>query len=118
MKRYEKITRCFPVVFCRSVKFQFKLDDSVWGVVPKSYTFTSAMDLTLFGRRLYQPFKFTLVNPLASILAGKDDAVKWYTDHTNPTATSEKSYYDKPTPYSDFDFSGEYLGSSTSICEF
>ena len=97
---------CFRLI--HRINFEFALDDS-FEILPGSMDFNAAMDLTIFGKRMFQPLKFSIINPLESLLRGTDSAVSWFKDNTNPKdrTGTEKTYYDKPSPYSDFDFSGE-----------
>ena len=71
--------------------------------------FNAAVDLTIFGKRLYLSLSFDLNDPVGSLRVGADRSTEWYKDKMNPPnpTGTETDYYDKPNPFTDFDFAGE-----------
>ena len=82
--------------------------------------FNAAVDLTIFGKRLYLALGFSLTNPLASLRGGASKATNWYKDKMNPKGRTdtEKQYYDKPNPFADFEMSGKSVGPSMYAWHF
>ena len=71
--------------------------------------FNAAIDLIIFGKRLYLAASFNLKDPVGSLKLGADKATVWYKDmmnRKNPTSTSE-NYYDNANPNTDFEMSGQ-----------
>ena len=99
-----------PPCFClqHSIKFEFGLAayaDGGFG----DLIFNAAIDLTIFGKRLYLAAAFDLRDPVGSLKLGADKATEWYKDRMNrknPTSTSE-NYYDNANPNADFELSGQ-----------
>ena len=72
--------------------------------------FNAAVDLTIFGKRLYLALGFNLKDPAGSIKFGADKSTEWYKDKMNKkdaTGTAE-NYYDNPNPFADFEMSGKF----------
>lgn len=96
----------------RSIKFEFGLAAYANGGFV-DLVFNAAIDLTIFGKRLYFAASFNLNDPVGSVRAGADEATEWYKDKTNrrnPTSTAE-NYYDNPNPNTDFEMAGKCLCS-------
>lgn len=76
----------------------------------KNMVFNAAVDMTIFGKRLYLALGFSLTNPLESLRGGANKATNWYKDKMNPKGRTdtEKDYYDKPNPFADFEMSGTF----------
>lgn len=95
-----------------SIKFEFGLDVYASGGF-KNLIFNAAIDLTIFGKRLYLAIGFNLNDPVGSIRFGADKSTEWYKDKMNKkgaTSTAE-NYYDNPNPFADFEMSGTLLSS-------
>ena len=70
--------------------------------------FNAAVDLMIFGKRLFLATAFNLRDAIGSLKSGADKATEWYKDKMNNKGATdtEKNYYDNPNPYADFDMSG------------
>ena len=70
--------------------------------------FNAAVDLMIFGKRLFLATAFNLRDAIGSLKSGADKATEWYKDKVNNKGATdtEKNYYDNPNPYADFDMSG------------
>ena len=93
-----------------SIKFEFGLDVYASGGF-KNLIFNAAIDLTIFGKRLYLAIGFNLNDPVGSVRFGSDKSTEWYKDKMNKkgaTSTAE-NYYDNPNPFADFEMSGTLL---------
>ena len=93
--------------FHDSIKFEFGLAAYANGGFG-NFIFNAAVDLTIFGKRLYLALGFNLRDPVGSVRFGADTATNWYKDKMNKkgaTSTAE-NYYDNPNPFSDFEMSG------------
>ena len=90
-----------------SIKFEFGLAAYAKGS-NTNFIFNAAIDLVIFGKRLYLAVNFNLKDPVGSVRSGADSATEWYKDKmNNKDATgTERNYYDNPNPFSDFQFSG------------
>ena len=87
-----------------------------------NFIFNAAVDLTIFGKRLYLALGFNLKDPVGSLRTGADKSTEWYKDKMNPKnpTDTEKNYYDSPNPFADFEMSGTnskliYLNKNTLI---
>uniref|UniRef100_A0A7M5WWB1 Hemicentin-1 n=2 Tax=Clytia hemisphaerica TaxID=252671 RepID=A0A7M5WWB1_9CNID len=69
----------------------------------------AAIDLTLFGNRMYFEFQFDLKNPVRSITNAKDGSLYRYKKGVRQLRT-ELTFnpYDNPNPFSDFDLGGTF----------
>ena len=93
--------------FYNSIKFEFGLAVYASGGF-SNLVFNAAVDLTIFGKRLYLALGFNLRDPVGSVRFGADKATDWYKDKMNKkgaTSTAE-NYYDNPNPFADFEMSG------------
>ena len=93
--------------FEHSIKFEFGLAAYANGGFV-DLIFNAAIDLTIFGKRLYLAASFNLRDPVGSLRLGADRATVWYKDRmnrNNPTSTAE-NYYDNANPNTDFEMSG------------
>ena len=90
-----------------SIKFEFGLAAYANGA-HSNFIFNAAVDLVIFGKRLYLAISFNLNDPVGSLKTGADTATEWYKDKINNRAATdtEKNYYDNPNPFADFEMSG------------
>ena len=97
----------FPFHFLCSILFEFGLAAYAGGG-HSNFIFNAAVDLTIFGKRLYLAIGFNLKDPVGSLRGGADKATDWYKDKMNPKnpTDTEKNYYDNPNPFADFEMSG------------
>ncbi|XP_067053119.1 uncharacterized protein [Acropora muricata] len=101
------LTKLFRIY---SIKFEFGLAAYASGGF-SNLIFNAAVDLMIFGKRLYLALGFNLRDPVGSVKFGSDKATDWYKDKMNKkgaTSTAE-NYYDNPNPFSDFQFSEIFL---------
>ncbi|KAK3707600.1 hypothetical protein QZH41_017862 [Actinostola sp. cb2023] len=100
------LTKLFRI---HSIKFEFSMESYRIGIF-KSMVFNAAVDLTIFGKRLYLALAFSLTNPFESLKGGANKATHWYKDKMNPKGRTdtEKQYYDKPNPFADFEMSEQF----------
>jgi len=93
-----------------SIKFEFGLAAYANGG-HSNFIFNAAVDLVIFGKRLYLAVNFNLNDPVGSLKTGADTATEWYKDKMNNKAATdtEKNYYDNPNPFADFEMSGTRL---------
>ena len=100
---------CF-FLFLLSIKFEFGLAAYANGG-NSNFIFNAAVDLTIFGKRLYLALGFNLKDPVGSLRTGADKSTEWYKDKMNPKnpTDTEKNYYDSPNPFADFEMSGTIL---------
>lgn len=88
-----------------SIKFEVGIDNSVNGRI----IFAAAIDLTIFGKRLYLNMNINLKNPAAAIKNAASRSVDEFKKKANPKSKTDvdERVYDSPNPYSDFELSGE-----------
>ena len=100
-----------------SIKFEFGLAAYANGA-HSNFIFNAAVDLVIFGKRLYLAINFNLNDPVGSLKAGADTATEWYKDKMNNKAATdtEKNYYDNPNPFADFEMSGKTHHNQTNNC--
>lgn len=101
------LTKLFRV---HSILFEFGLAAYAGGG-HSNFIFNAAVDLTIFGKRLYLAIGFNLKDPVGSLRGGADKATDWYKDKMNPKnpTDTEKNYYDNPNPFADFEMSEMFL---------
>ena len=95
-----------------SIKFEFGLAAYANGAY-SNFIFNAAVDLVIFGKRLYLTISFNLNDPVGSLKTGADTATEWYKDKMNNKAATdtEKNYYDSPNPFADFEMAGTRLNT-------
>ena len=73
--------------------------------------FTAAVDLTIFGKRLFLAVSLDLNDIIGSLKVTADRSTSWYKDKMNPKGNTdtEKNYYDNPNPFADFEMSGKRI---------
>lgn len=103
-------------MFLLSIKFEFGLAAYANGG-NSNFIFNAAVDLTIFGKRLYLALGFNLKDPVGSLRTGADKSTEWYKDKMNPKnpTDTEKNYYDSPNPFADFEMSGTILNNSLKL---
>ena len=71
--------------------------------------FTAAVDLIIFGKKLFLAVSFNLRDPVGSLRATSDTSTQWYQDKMNQkdATDTETNYYDNPTRFADFAITGE-----------
>ncbi|XP_048580608.1 uncharacterized protein LOC5507741 isoform X2 [Nematostella vectensis] len=88
------------------IMFQFSLN----AFDANKNTFAAGVDLTIFGKRMFLGLAFNLLDPIGSLKVGADAATSFYKNKMNPNGRTdtEKDYYDKPNPYSDFEMTEQF----------
>ena len=93
---------------CYSIKFEFGLAAYANGA-NSNFILNAAVDLIIFGKRLYLAIAFDLKDPVGSVRSGADTSLEWYKDKMNNKGATdtETNYYDNPNPFADFQNSGK-----------
>ena len=88
-----------------SIKLEIGIDNSVNGRA----NFAAAIDLTIFGKRLYLSMNIDLKNPATAIKNAGSKSVDHFKNKANPKSKTDvnERVYDSPNPYSDFELSGK-----------
>ena len=90
-----------------SIRFELGLGHKFGG----GFMVAAEIDLTLFANRMHFGFRFSLDDPVASIISAKDTGIYNYKEGVRQARTSVTSLdpYDPPNPFTDFDLSGNVI---------